>query len=353
MERKTRSFSDVRSYSREKTKRIDEVFGLFDFGKAKGRFMTFRILDTAIEPFVSIAQIWLTKTIVKEGKNKEVRYPRLACNWDPINGEFTSDDKDPFMRLGKEIAGFNAPFYVQAICRELQERKKKWPTATGKKAYFSHDADVEASKQKTPVRVLALPAGVVADLGNKFKQLNTVVIKGKKEERDLTDKKYGRDVSILYDPDAAGGKKYSIQVGDRTPLTEEELSYLKWDLVGLTQEHFTQKQTYDEALAEMKREFGDSESADDYIDDDEDDENLGKKKSKKVKGKTKPEKGKVSKKAKPSADDFDLGDDDDEPKAKKSKVKEKPSKLKPKTKVKAKAGKVSKKSKNDDDELPF
>lgn len=286
-----RSFSDVKSYSRDKTPRIDEKMGVFDFKKVNKKFMTFRILDTSTEPFVSIAQVWVKKTISKEGANKEVTYPRLACNWDPFAGEFTDPRKDPYLGVGEN--SMSAPFYILAISRDLQERKKKWSgpkTPKEKKGYFELDADVEECMQRTPIRVLSLPGGVVSDLGTKFKQLNVVKIKDakgklKKVEKDLTDAKYGCDVSICYDKDAQGGKKYSIQIGQRTPLTPEELAYLKWDLEKITEANFVPTQTYEEAQAELKREFGDTEAADDYLEEDEDDSDLSKvskKKKKKV-----------------------------------------------------------------------
>lgn len=355
--RQLRSFSDVKSFAREKDKRDHEVMGMLDFKKAPRRYITLRVLDTALEPFVCIGRIWVKKPGIdkKTGKPTVFSFPRLPVNWDPFAGEWTSPDKDPY--LSAPDASFEAPFYVQAIVRDVQEKRKKWPTAKGKSVYFGTDVDPEEAKERTPIRVCRLPGGLVADLGRRLKQLNVVKVKknGKivKEERDLTDAVYGRDIRIAFDPDVPGTKKYDIQVGDRSKLTEEELGYLRWNLTKLTKEHFVQKATVEEQQASFDREFGellDGKSrklknkgklpADDDDDDDDDDLDLGEDDSPKKKSKLgKKSKLKVKEKKKASSK---LG--------KKSKPKEKAKPSAGKSKVKAK---LDKKKKSNFDDIPF
>lgn len=331
--------------------------------------------------FIMLGQVWVTKTNVKDGESKEVKFPRLAFGFDPLEGEFrdvvkvkkdgktklvNKNRKDPYLAAGME---FQQHAFMNAIIRPLQDKlpKKLGVTKAERKTGFK-DMD---SESVTPVRAVRFTAGLVEKIGS-LTQLNIHKVKDKKtgksssEKFEVTHAKYGRDILVQYNAKAPAASKYTIQMGDHTPLTPEELEYLKWDLTGLAKAHWTNKFSYEEIVAEAIRDeiIDDPEnpgkkkgksgkkSKSDELDDLDDDsfELGGKKKSKGKKSKLKSKVKAGKKKSKPADDD----DEDEAPKKKKlkSKVKGKGDKVKTKSKDKVKSGK-KKKIELDDDEIPF
>jgi hypothetical protein len=88
------------------------------------------------------------------------------------------------------------------------------------------------SESWTPVRIIVLPPSVIQKLGS-FSSINKHRVMGKNEEFEILDEKYGRDIFISYNKDAAGSAKYDVQLGDVTPLTREEKKYLTYDLASV------------------------------------------------------------------------------------------------------------------------
>ena len=215
---------------------------------------------------------------------------------------------------------------VRSIQKQLPERMPK-PTAAERKSGFK-DKD---SDSLTAKRVIRLGKSLLGKL-QELKGLNTVETKsGAVKAFSVNDPKFGRDIRVYYDSSKAPADQYQVQLGDkRTPLTEEELAMLGWDLAtacapvtaGMDEEalkkyHKQVKNDFDQWAAKMgiklKKARKDVDEDEDF-DEDEDDEPKSKKTSKK------PVKGKKSRDEDEDEDDFDDEDDedeDDEPKSKK------------------------------------
>ena len=233
---------------------------------------------------------------------------------------------------------------VRSIQKQLPERMPK-PTAAERKSGFK-DKD---SDSLTAKRVIRLGKSLLGKL-QELKGLNTVETKsGAVKAFSVNDPKFGRDIRVYYDSSKAPADQYQVQLGDkRTPLTEEELAMLGWDLAtacapvtaGMDEEalakyHKQVKNDFDQWAAKMgiklKKARKDVDEDEDF-DDDEDDEPKSKKTSKK------PVKGKKSRDEDEDEDedDFDDEDEDDEPPVKKKAAK-----------------KPAKKSRDDDEDDDF
>jgi len=331
-----KGFGDVKgSRDRKKLPRVEEVVQTIDWSKTKGKYLKLRLLPPEQFPFTAIAQQWVAKTVDGEKGVKEVKFPRLVYGYQPLEDSFAegTEGKDPYLKNGKsEMA---RSYYVNCIVRVLEGERLGKPTIKEKKTGFK-DPD---SDSKTPVRAIRFPFSVIKEIA-KLEQLNehTIIKKGKKVKKTfpVSHAKYGRDIMIANDPTQPPAKQYSVQLGDKAPLTDKEQEYLTWDLVGLAK-MFTCTETLEEVTAEYNNDFPEDEpkakgkgagKGKTYFDDDDnDDDKKGKKKKKKIS----------------KGDNFDL--DDDKP-SKKSKLKDKPSK---KSKLKDKPSKKSKlKSKGSD-----
>ncbi len=212
---------------------------------------------------------------------------------------------------------------VRSIQKQLPERMPK-PTAAERKSGFK-DKDSDSLTAKRVVRLGKSLLGKLQEL----KGLNTVETKsGAVKAFSVNDPKFGRDIRVYYDSSKAPADQYQVQLGDkRTPLTEEELAMLGWDLAtacapvtaGMDEEalkkyHKQVKNDFDQWAAKMgiklKKARKDVDEDEDF-DDDEDDEPKSKKKPVK--------KSKDDDFDDEDEDDFD--DEDDEPKSKKKPVK--------------------------------
>jgi len=217
---------------------------------------------------------------------------------------------------------------VRSIQKQLPERMPK-PTAAERKSGFK-DKDSDSLTAKRVVRLGKSLLGKLQEL----KGLNTVETKsGAVKAFSVNDPKFGRDIRVYYDSSKAPADQYQVQLGDkRTPLTEEELAMLGWDLAtacapvtaGMDEEalekyHKQVKNDFDQWAAKMgiklKKARKDVDEDEDF-DEDEDDEPKSKKTSKK------PVKGKKSRDEDEDEDDFDDDEDeDDEPKSRKKPAK--------------------------------
>ncbi|BAG41672.1 hypothetical protein [Ralstonia phage phiRSL1] len=276
-------------------------------------------------PTFSYCTYWV-KTKKKDGKGT-TNFSVNSPSYSPDTQEFDSTKYDPWRDLYQAERGVDQKdrniqvathFYINAIMRSEQKKepaRKSKPTSSERKTgYKDKDSDTW-----TPVVALRLPAGVVAKI-QKMKGLNTVDGKGGTKSYSLSHPKFGMDIRIMHDPDESPANQYTIQPGPngQTPLTEEELAYLKWDLSELASE-----QTEEEVKADfaswakrngIKLKGGKKRSDEDFEEEDEDEA-------------PKSKKGKAAKKpARDEDEDEDFDDDDgddededDEPPAKKGK----------------------------------
>jgi hypothetical protein len=108
--------------------------------------------------------------------------------------------------------------------------------------------------------------------------------------KHVNDAKKGIDVLIKYDPKAkSAGDTYRLERGERTPLTAEELEYLRYDLEPFEEIYDALGRTDSAAaMADLKKStlIGGG-SRDDDDDEDDDDEGFGGKGKGKGKGKIK------------------------------------------------------------------
>ena len=351
--------------SRNEQFRITDVVSIFRPSSTRG-WTTLRLFG----PVYANATFWV-KT--KRGDGAKVFNQQCRC-FDPETCQVVSDKYDPWYdeyrrELDENIDSkdrliqYSQYFYMQAILRKEQnnEPRKNRMTEEEKETGIKE----VHSDSWTPVVVVQLTRNVFKKI-QEMKEDNIVKLKsGTKKAYNVNDVKYGRDIMIKYD-DSTGvaiGDRYQVKLvvdEGRTPLTEAEQNYLKFDLDKIYPP--------EESDSDVKRNFmswakhvglEELHSSDDSEDDDKDDEELEspKRKSKKL-AKSKPV---------DDEDDFDDDSEDDEevshPKLKKSKSKKSKSDdedddfddesddeeedEKPSKKVK------SKKSKSDDEEDDF
>ena len=294
--------------------RIEELIDVFKW--PDGKWVQVRLMDRGLLP---ISTHWVP--IIGSKTGKESKIPRLCLNIDPASGKALKG-KCPYCELG-DTARAQDHYYFNAIIRELQEdqpKKAVKPTSAERETGFK---DID-SRSWTPVRAIRLPGGLLdqfkaqKDL-NKHKSKKT----GETKKYAINHDKYGVDFNVMYDSTTKGAGKYKISKEGRTPLTEEELEYLVYDLDGAAIAKEMGLKTLEEALRDVKTmtlasgkggkdDDGKSKGRrviDDDDDDDDEDDAPFKKKCKKSKHRDDDD-----------DDDVDL-DEDDEPKKKGKKSK--------------------------------
>lgn len=331
-----RGFDDINPNAGNRDNlKIEEIVDIHKF--EDGQYESLRILPS---PMLPVKMHWIKILAGKE--KREVKVPRLCVSFDPDNESTPKEGTDcPYCKLTQGQDGScqtSKAYYANVIVRDEQEnepRKKGKPTKKEKKTGFKE----KGSKTWTPVKVVKLTNGVAS----KLKQL-----KQRNNNTSIADGKGGCDVAIMYDSKAAAASAYTIDRGDKSPLTKEEKAYLTWDLSDDVYEMMG-LMTQDQAMEDFKRMdvIGNDTIDDDDDDDGDDDYSIGKKK-KKSKSKSKDSLKDKKKKSKKKSDD---DDEDEKPKKKKKKSSDSDKKSsKKKSKDKDTDVKKKKKKKSDDDE---
>ena len=300
-----------------------------------GKFLCVRLLGGVMVT----GSYWVTT--LKRDKTKG-QFNTGCSSWDPVTRQQNDSVEDAWRDFERElveagvprqdrIVRFSTSYYMNAIVRSIQEDEpSRKPKATEEEIESGFkDKD---SNTWTPVRVIALPVSVLDQI-QKLKTINTARVKSKTgavqtKAFDINHPKFGCDIMIMYDSSKAGASKYSVQKGDRTPLTEEEKEYLTYDLDKLfleidpadIQKDFDGWKRRNKTLIDNCFAKGD-ESSDSYSDD-EDEVKPSKRKRAEPEDfdedEVKPAK-KSSKKSEPEDDfDDDFDDDEDEKPAAKS-----------------------------------
>lgn len=296
--------------SRNEQFRITDVVKLFRPSKDGKGWTTLRLFG----PVYANATFWV-KT--KRGDGAKVFSQQCRC-FDPETCQVVSDKYDPWYdeyrrELDENIdqkdrlIQYTQYFYMQAILRKEQnnEPRKNRLTEEEKETGIK---DMN-SDSWTPVVVVQLTRNVFKKI-QEMKEDNIVKLKsGTKKAYNVNDPKFGRDIMIKYDDSTgvAPGDRYQVKLvvdGGRSPLTEEERDYLKFDLDKIY--------PHEESESEVKRNFlswakrvglDDTKANSDSDDDTDDDEDF-------ESPKRKPKN--VTKKSKSDEDDFDDSDDEDE-----------------------------------------
>lgn len=361
-----KTFDDTKGGAGNKAPRVDELTDLLKL--PPNEWITLRFVG----PTVSYGIHWI-KTKKQDGK--ETSFPAVCLSYDPETEETDSTRECPWCDAENELIRFGPEYYSNAIVRSLQEdepSKKSKPTEEEAESGFKK----KGSKTWTPVRAVRLTRTLVREL-KKLGALNRVKDKksGETKAYPLSHPKYGCDINIMYDPnEKTPAKKYMVQKGERTALTEDEQEYLMQPIEDLQKpdslkeanksfERWAEKM--DVGAKKNKKKSKDEDEDDDSDDEDEDEDEAPKGKGKKApaakKGKSKdededdedsddsdddeddeddkPAKKKAGKKASKSDDeDEDEDDEDDEDEDDEPKSKKKP------------AGKKSKKDDDDEDD---
>ena len=253
-------------------KRIDD---LANMAELENKYRHFRLLQTNV--WIGL-QYWF-HIETEEGTKTSV--PRLVPTFDPKTGDEDKSIPDPYKDLPNVQRDGRAQkhFYLHAIDRDLQEEKGM--KIGGKGKYYDKG-------DKTPVVIIRVPKGVMDEILD-LSEGNEV----KGEKYHVNHPKYGRDILLKYDKNSKSARNYwSVQPGDRTPLSKEEAKHKEWDLSELFK-HEDDPEEDAKRLAKMAP-GGEGADADDFSMD-----KAARKKAKggKVKvnvfgGKDKPKKGK-------------------------------------------------------------
>jgi hypothetical protein len=276
---------ETTSFSGESRVRIDELIRIVDYRKVT-KMKSYRFLGN----LQRYAVVWLP--IYKDGKQKlnakgnPLNIPFNVTNFDPETETFDKSRECPFVQASEKIISHckdekearqykvQVGYYAEAINRDLQENpdKKGKPSKTEKASGFKESLD---SDSFTPIECHQLNYTIGQHLEaiketNYRKDKNT----GEKTYYVCAHDKYGVDVNIKFNPNEQGQGKYKVVKGERTPLTEEEQGYLKWDIKGAikatTLSRKDAKVEAERLLSEfMKSVKGSKSSKDDSPDDDD------------------------------------------------------------------------------------
>jgi hypothetical protein len=307
-------FDSVNTSSRKDRVKLTDLITLYKFPEKK--WVTLRLFGAVH----SYATAWIT-SVNKEGK--KVKFPVELPSYDPETQQFDSTKYDPWndyalfeknsgIERDKQLVQVGRKFYANALFRHLQKQQPSTrikPTPGERESGFK-DKD---SDTWTPWQAVALPAGVIQKI-KELKGLNTFTSKktGATKTYSVADEKFGRDIRVLYDSSKAPADQYQVVPGDkRTPLTEEELAFLRWDTSILGGEIPEDKETKTEFESWAKRmkiklKNGKPIGADDIDEDDDEDEDDKPSKSKKKA----PAKSKAKSKRDPDEDEDDEDEDD-------------------------------------------
>lgn len=293
----------------------------------------------------------------KEGRiDPKKRFPVVARGWNPETNNWDPERYDPFFEFSKQqraelfdtgeelsdkekqklkdkmLVQTSIDYYMLAIDRDAQKKlkgKKIKPTKAERRTGFK---DME-SDTPTPIRVCRATGGLLDKIKN-LTSLNVSTGKdGKTRGYAVTDPKRGIDIVIQkQSKPKSPGDTYQVNIKGDDPkrITDEEESFLKFDIEAALQEAMTEKEMTEEfnqwakrmgvklmAKAAKTNKKGKGRKDEDLRDDEDQDEDEEESSSKKKgKGKKAPPKGKgpaaKKGKGKSSKDDDDEDEDDDD-----------------------------------------
>lgn len=364
------TFGSIQTTGYDEKVRITDLIACINSDK----FHKFKPVRLFGEIFV-YRQIWFP--IYKEGKpmlksdGRPVQIPKIVTNYNGATQEYSNEDC-PFQKLmekmnkhlGDKNQLYEAPvFLVNAINRALQEDLEDSKITPPTKAETKSGFRDPESKHQNPVEVLTLNSNYAFKKVKDTMEMNIVKLKsGDKVQKEPTDPKYGYDIQIKFDPkNKVAADRFQVQKGDRSPLTEEELEYLPWNIQAAIDAQVDSvkdaQREADRLWKEFEKSFkkssksDDEDSEDNEPDDLEDDDKpvkKAKKKSSFVEDDDEEEDEKPKKKTKKPAEDDD--EEEDTPKKKKSLKKARDDDEDEEEEKPAKSIKKAKKPRDDDDE---
>ena len=249
-------FDDARDAGGDKPKRVSDIITVYKIPEKKWTAVRFH------PEIHCYATAWV-KTKNKEGK--PTKFPALLRSFDPITQEFDSTVKDPWYEFSQKeradevdqkdrLIQISKKFYGNMIVRKLQAQKpERTPRPEPEEiesGYKSKDSDTW-----TDWSAFALPPGLIRAI-KELRELNTVESSsGATTAYSVTDIKYGCDIKIYFDPDQSPANQYKVQLGEQTPLTEEELASLRWDTSDLENEPPSEQKVLKD-FADWQRKMG-------------------------------------------------------------------------------------------------
>lgn len=233
--------------NRKQEPRLEDLIGMVKF--EPNTFYRARFLG----PMFRYAEHWI-KIRKKDGGTANIR--KLCLSFDPESGEFSKPC--PYCKNCESTPRISV--LQNAIIRAEQKREpRKLPKPTssemkevkvwaGKKLFRLKSKD---SETWTPVGVTRFPSSAAQRIAD----ISALNVKQKKDGSNVAygpdHEKYGFDIMIKHDPNAAPANQYFIQKEARSPLTDVELAYLIWKLDSEKRETFETAEK--EAANMMKR----------------------------------------------------------------------------------------------------
>lgn len=283
---------------REKAPRVEEIVDLLELTPS---FQQIRIVG-AMFPY---GVHWVA---TKRRDGSSTKFPVACSAFDSETGQRDSTKECPWCkhmeqhpepRDAKERKGFvgvsfGVDYYVNVILRKLQKkiRTPEEPTAKEAKLGFK----LKDSDTPTIYKVIRLTGGIIRTIKG-LKELNVHEVDGESQAFPVSHPKYGADISIRFDADAAGAAKYPVQLGQACPVKRAEKEFLQWDISSLVPvpDIATQKSEYaswaermgfkvkaaNKKSSKVEEEEDDDDSEGSGLDDDDDDVPSAKKKTKK------------------------------------------------------------------------
>ena len=298
--RRGRDLDDIPATSNEKTKPSDLVELSRLENKKWKRFRLFGDIFT-------YAGHWVT---TKKKDGSKAQFYAICSAFDRSSGQKDHTKRCAWCEHEGEEVRFAIEYYMNAIDRKAQSNlpdKLPKPTKTELATGFKE----KDSDTITPVVAHRASTSQIRE----FKALKGLNVhkdaEGNSVPYGILHARYGCDVSVMVDNDAAPANRYKVQKGDPSPLTKEERSYLCWDLSEL-QPEVSSEENEKEYSRWHERMFGKSSKKPSRTAHDEDDEDNG------DSGFEDEEEKPKSSKRKPKVED---DDDDDEPAPRKGKKK--------------------------------
>lgn len=165
---------------------------------------------------------WDAEEAVRKGGNGA--HHCAFCNYEAAAHAAGIESKDRMSR-------FSVDHYMNVIVRALQKNMPDdWaPTKDEEASGFK---SLESSTP-TPIRPFRMTDSLATKVKEQ-KELNVHEIEGDAQSFPVSHPRYGCDVLVKMDPDAASPSGvYSVQKGDAAPIRKSERQYLSWDLSDL------------------------------------------------------------------------------------------------------------------------
>lgn len=190
-----------------------------------------------VGPVTQYAEHWIE---IWKRDNGKAKINKICLNFDPTTGDFNESGGCPYCAAGVRA---DRKYLGNVIVRELAATEPRNPPQTRpaeqQARLLGPEGDPESiqvlfkmkeSRSWTPVRVLRASTSLASTL-----QALTKINKHGGEPKQLSDVRFGRDVMVLYNKDAAGSAKYQATFGNDGPgpLSKEERRYLMWPIFGL------------------------------------------------------------------------------------------------------------------------